>query len=93
MEEYAKRYAADFYDDDIQPTLADLHGDDALAKVARKLWLGKKPAKFNPNAIKTSIYDVLEKARFSYKELLVLENLQFLERYNLLVYGLLNDNG
>jgi intron-binding protein aquarius len=68
---------------DERPTVADLEGESSFATLARKLWLNKKTAKVKvkPEVLKTEIWDVLEKEDFPFKSLLVLENLQILERY------------
>ena len=71
--------------DDGRPTVADLQGESPFAQLAKKHWLkpGKKAAKvkIKPQVLKKEIWDVLEQEGFSYKTLLVLENLQILERY------------
>ncbi|KAI5778893.1 P-loop containing nucleoside triphosphate hydrolase protein [Geopyxis carbonaria] len=67
--------------DDGRPTVQELQGDNPLAQAAKRWWLREKPAKFNPELLKTEIYDVIEKENFGYKALLVLENLQFLEKF------------
>lgn len=71
--------------DDGRPTVADLQGESPFAQLAKKHWLkpGKKSAKvkIKPQVLKKEIWDVLEQEGFSYKTLLVLENLQILERY------------
>lgn len=71
--------------DDSRPTVADLQGDSPFAQLANKHWLktGKKSAKVKvkPQVLKNEIWDVLEQEGFSYKTLLVLENLQILEKY------------
>ncbi|KAE9374541.1 DEAD helicases superfamily protein-like protein [Stipitochalara longipes BDJ] len=66
-----------------RPTVADLEGESSFATLARKLWLNKKTAKVKVkhDVLKTEIWDVLEKEDFSFKSLLVLENLQILESY------------
>ena len=66
-----------------RPTVADLEGESSFATLARKLWLNKRTAKVKVkhDVLKTEIWDVLEKEDFSFKSLLVLENLQILERY------------
>jgi intron-binding protein aquarius len=73
--------------DDGRPTVADLEGENAFAQLATKHWLktSKKvtKVKVKPDVLKTEIWDVLEKEDFSFKSLLVLENLQILERYGL----------
>jgi intron-binding protein aquarius len=65
-----------------RPTVADLHGDNHFAQVARKHWLSaKKTPKVRPEVVKKELWDELEKVDFAYSSLLVLENLQLLERY------------
>lgn len=67
---------------DERPTVADLEGESSFATLARKLWLNKKTAKVKVkhDVLKIEIWDVLEKDDFPFKSLLVLENLQILER-------------
>lgn len=67
--------------DDGRPTVQELHGDGPFAVAARRWWLREKPAKFSPNVLKSEFYDVLESQSFGLKALLILENLQFLEKY------------
>lgn len=66
-----------------RPTVADLQGDSHFAQVARKHWLAapEPPSTARPDVIKQALWDELEKADFAYSQLLVLENLQALERY------------
>ncbi|KAF2644900.1 putative DEAD helicases superfamily protein [Massarina eburnea CBS 473.64] len=65
-----------------RPTVADLHGENHFAQVARKNWLGTDHApKVRPEVVKKELWDELEKIDFAYPSLLVLENLQLLERY------------
>jgi intron-binding protein aquarius len=70
--------------DDGRPTVADLQGENEFAQLAKKHWLktSKKNAKVKvkPDVLKTEIWDVLEKEDFAFKSLLVLENLQILEK-------------
>tara|TARA_R110002060_G_scaffold45344_3_gene56663 strand:- start:23 stop:379 length:357 start_codon:yes stop_codon:yes gene_type:complete len=61
-----------------------------FAELAQAHWLkpSKKKAtkvKVKPDVLKNEIWDVLEKGDFSFKSLLVLENLQILERYAVLL--------
>ncbi|KAL7273966.1 hypothetical protein RUND412_003147 [Rhizina undulata] len=67
--------------DDGRPTVADLHGDNPFAQAAKQHWLREKPAKFRPEMLKSEFYDPLEKEGFRFRSLLILENLQFLERF------------
>lgn len=65
-----------------RPTVADLHGENHFAQVARKNWLAaKKTPKVRPEVVKKELWDELENVDFAYSSLLVLENLQLLERY------------
>lgn len=65
-----------------RPTVADLHGENHFAQAARKNWLmAKKTPKVRPEVIKKELWDELDKVGFEYSSLLVLENLQLLERY------------
>lgn len=66
--------------DDGRPTVSDLQGADPLAQAAMKHWANNKSTKFKPNAVKTDFYDVLENEGFRYRSLLILEQLQFLEK-------------
>lgn len=67
--------------EETRPTVADLHGGNLFAQAAKKYWLTEKPAKFKPEALKTEFYDPLEKDGFRFRSLLILENLQFLEKF------------
>ncbi|KAH5569821.1 pre-mRNA-splicing factor [Parastagonospora nodorum] len=65
-----------------RPTVADLHGENHFAQVARKNWLtAKKTPKVRPEVVKKELWDELEDGDFAYSSLLILENLQLLERY------------
>ncbi|KAF2748206.1 DEAD helicases superfamily protein-like protein [Sporormia fimetaria CBS 119925] len=65
-----------------RPTIADLHGENHFAQVARKNWLGSaKAPRVRPEVLKKDLWDELERAEFAYPSLLVVENLQLLERY------------
>ena len=68
-----------------RPTVADLHGKSHFAQLARDCWLNpSKPAKIKQNVIKEELWDTLEKTDFAFGSLLVLENLQLLEKCVLL---------
>lgn len=82
--------ASDPRADDDRPTVQELQGDNVLAQAAKRWWLREKPAKFNPALLKSEIYDVLEKERFGTKALLVLENLQCLEKCVMSLLGMRN---
>jgi intron-binding protein aquarius len=78
--------------DDVRPTVADLDSENPFAQLAQKHWLktSKKSVKVKvkPDVLKNEIWDVLEKEDFAFKSLLVLENLQILEKYG---YSLLSN--
>jgi hypothetical protein len=69
--------------DNGRPTIADLQGDGHFALLAKQHWLKstKKTTKVKvkPDVVKKEIWDVLEREDFSYRSLLILENLQILE--------------
>ncbi|KAI9715179.1 MAG: hypothetical protein M1812_006158 [Candelaria pacifica] len=68
--------------DNGRPLVADLQGDNNYAQFARKHWL--KPSKVTrilPDVLKTELWDVLAGEGFHFRSLLILENLQFLEKY------------
>jgi len=67
--------------EETRPTVADLHGGNLFAQAAKKYWLAEKPAGFKPEALKTEFYDPLERDGFRFRSLLILENLQFLEKF------------
>ena len=65
-----------------RPTVADLTGDDnPYAQTARSTWLTAKSPKVLPSVVKEELYDRLEASDFPYTQLLLLEQLQCLERY------------
>jgi intron-binding protein aquarius len=70
--------------DNTRPTVADLQGDHPFAQLAKQHWLKESKSvskvKVKPEVVKKEIWDILEQDNFSYKSLLVLENLQVLER-------------
>ncbi|TKX26436.1 pre-mRNA-splicing factor-like protein 1 [Elsinoe australis] len=65
-----------------RPTIQDLTGDNHFAQLARKYWLGKtRVKKVQPNVVKSDLWDVLERDGFPSGSLLLLEQLQLLDRY------------
>lgn len=71
--------------DDGRPTVADLQGETPFAQFAKEHWLktSKKGTKVKVKAdlLKREVWDVLQKENFAFKSLLVLENLQILEKH------------
>jgi hypothetical protein len=67
--------------DDSRPTVADLQGNNYFATFAQTHWLkGCGECQLKPEQLKTELWDVLEKEDFAFKSLLILENLQTLEK-------------
>ncbi|KAK6501069.1 hypothetical protein TWF481_008919 [Arthrobotrys musiformis] len=67
--------------EDSQPTFSELHGGSFYAVAAGTHWL--KPdaqVRFSSNVVK-EIYSALEQEGFPQRDLLLLENLQYMERY------------
>lgn len=68
--------------DQNRPTIAELTGDGHFAQLARTYWLNtlSKGNRASVGIIKNEIWDNLEKENFAYGSLLLLENLQILEK-------------
>ena len=64
-----------------RPTVADITGDNQYAQLARQTWLTSKPSKVLPDVIQNELWQPLQDEDFSYASLLLLEQLQCLERY------------
>lgn len=65
-----------------RPTVEDLTGDNHFAQLARKHWLGKsKQPKVQPKVVKEELWEQLEKDDFAFGSLLLLEQLQLVEKY------------
>jgi hypothetical protein len=70
--------------EEARPSVAEPDGvENPFAQLAQKHWTSKKSAKVKvkPDVLKNEIWDVLEKESFAFKSLLLLENLQILEKY------------
>jgi hypothetical protein len=69
--------------EEVRPSVAEIEGENLFAQLAQKHWTSKKTSKVKvkPDVLKNEIWDVLEKEDFAFKSLLVLENLQILEKY------------
>ena len=67
--------------------VGDLGDDNHWAQLAKKHWpKAAKTKKTKPELIKKEIWDVLEQEAFHFRSLLMLENLQLLEKYTSLPY-------
>ncbi|KAL8835547.1 MAG: hypothetical protein Q9170_003280 [Blastenia crenularia] len=68
--------------DSSRPDLNDVEGENEWTQLARKYWSSAvKSRKVKNEVIKKQIWDVLENEGFQFRSLLILENLQVLERY------------
>lgn len=67
---------------DSRPTVEDFRGDNLWVKLAKTHWLETpRVRKVKPDVIKKDFWDPLEAERFSLRSLLILENLNILEKY------------
>ncbi|KAK4985364.1 hypothetical protein LTR66_008202 [Elasticomyces elasticus] len=65
-----------------RPTVADITGDTHYAQLARNTWLNSsKPLRVLPTVVKRELWDHLEEEGFAFGSLLLLEQLQLLEKY------------
>ena len=60
----------------------DFREDSQWVQLAKSHWLETKPRKVKPEVIKQQFWDVLEAEGFSNRSLLILENLNILEKYH-----------
>lgn len=66
---------------DSRPTVVDFREDSPWVQLAKAHWLDTKVRKAKPDVIKQQLWDPLEKENFSSRSLLILENLNILEKY------------
>lgn len=64
-----------------RPTVVDFRQDSPWVKLAKAHWLDVKIHKVKPDVIKKELWDPLEAEGFSSRSLLILENLNVLEKY------------
>lgn len=64
-----------------RPTVVDFREDSPWVKLAKAHWLNVKVRKAKPDVIKKQLWDPLESEGFSIRLLLILENLNVLEKY------------
>ena len=65
-----------------RPTIDDIQGNSHWVQLAQKYWLkDSRPRRVKQDLVKNEIWDVLESEGFPFRELLILENLQVLEKY------------
>lgn len=65
--------------DTTRPSVSDLEGDNVYAVTARKNWYQKDKIRFDPKTV-TSLFTELERDNWAVKSLLILENLQYVEK-------------
>lgn len=65
-----------------RPTVVDFREDSPWVQLAKAHWLETKVHKVKPDVIKQQFWDVLEAEGFSSRSLLILENLNILEKYD-----------
>ncbi|KAJ5090497.1 hypothetical protein N7532_009181, partial [Penicillium argentinense] len=64
-----------------RPTVVDFREDSPWVKLAKAHWLDVKVRKVKPDVIKKQLWDPLEAEGFSTRSLLILENLNVLEKF------------
>lgn len=64
-----------------RPTVVDFREDSPWVKLAKAHWLDAKVRKAKPDVIKQQLWDPLEAESFNSRSLLILENLNVLEKY------------
>jgi len=65
--------------DNSRPSVSDLDGDNTYAVTARKHWFQKDKIRFDSKIV-SNLFSELERDNWSVKSLLILENLQYVER-------------
>lgn len=66
----------------------ELEHRNRWTELAQKYWSQPaKSRKVNSEVIKNEIWDILEREEFLFRSLLLLENLQLLEKYDISIYG------
>lgn len=63
-----------------RPTVVDFRDDSPWVQLAKAHWLDAKVRKAKPDVIKKQLWDPLEAEAFSSRSLLILENLNILEK-------------
>jgi intron-binding protein aquarius len=67
---------------DTRPTVVDFRDDSPWVQLAKAHWSNVKVRKAKPDVIKKQLYDPLEAEAFNSRTLLILENLNVLEKYD-----------
>jgi len=63
-----------------RPTVVDFREDSPWVKLAKANWLDTKVRKVKPDVVKKQLWDPLEAEGFTSRSLLILENLNVLEK-------------
>lgn len=80
-----RAFASTNIKEEATPTVSDLQDNNHYVRIAREHWLTpSRPSKTRPEVLKEQIWDVLESEGFRFRSLLILENLQILEKYGTL---------
>lgn len=64
-----------------RPTVVDFREESPWVQLAKAHWLNTKVRKAKPDVIKKQLWDPLEAEAFNSRSLLILENLNILEKY------------
>jgi intron-binding protein aquarius len=67
---------------DTRPTVVDFRDDSPWVQLAKANWSNVKVRKAKPDVIKKQLYAPLEAEAFNSRTLLILENLNVLEKYD-----------
>lgn len=65
-----------------RPTVVDFREESPWVQLAKAHWLNAKVRKAKPDVIKKQLWDPLEAEAFNWRSLLILENLNILEKYD-----------
>lgn len=76
-----------------RPTVVDFRDDSPWVKLAKAHWLNTTVRKAKPDVIKQQLWDPLEAEGFSNHSLLILENLNVLEKYGIRCDGRFGPQG
>lgn len=69
-----------------RPTVVDFREESPWVQLAKAHWLNTKVRKAKPDVIKKQLWDPLEAEAFNSRSLLILENLNILEKYVICIH-------
>lgn len=70
-----------------RPTVVDFREESPWVQLAKAHWLNTKVRKAKPDVIKKQLWDPLEAEAFNSRSLLILENLNILEKYVICIHA------